>query len=398
MTELLTNSTNKRHLELLLSLWKKAEEISVAVAYLKNSGLAHFRYIIQAKARKSVPQKLLCSLDFGLSDPAALSELRKTLEEQPPSGLFLANEKLTFHPKIYCFKIAGEYHIITGSANFTNGGLGENVEASLYAVVPESNKLANQTLAWFKKMFSSEYSEPATELKISQYTKFHQEQANNRKKYQKRRPASKKEIYPVDYPTLARYYQEYLREEDVEQFNLEREQSYKAARKILQRLANEKITKAEFTALYEELVGSRDVERLWHSGSLFRHKAKVFDHYRDFINIVRYVMDNQGKTAFEVFEQGGQMAKAVPGVGVNILTEIMMTFQPEKFANLNNNPLTVLLHVGCVLKRTPASYSGQDYQTYCDLITEIKKELKLKNNLEVDSFFNHRYWELKKLN
>lgn len=109
-------------------------------------------------------------------------------------------------------------------------------------------------------------------------------------------------------------------------------------------------------------------------------------------------MERQKESPFEVFEAGLKFKENIPGVGVNILTEVMMTFQPERFANLNNNPLTVLINVGCNLKKTAASYSGQDYQSYCDLISEIRKELNLKNNLEVDSFFNHNYWKLKGYN
>lgn len=395
MTELITNAATKRHLELLHSLWKKADEISVAVAYLKSTGLHHFRDIIQSNARKGVSQKIVCSLDFGLSEPVALSELRKMFDGITQSGLYLANEKLTFHPKIYCFRVAGEYHIITGSANFTNGGLGENVETSLYVVVPENDKLATQTSAWFKKLFSAEYSEPATELKISQYTAFHLDQEKNRKKYQRQRPLAPKKTYPIDYPTLAKFYREYQSEADVKRYNQEREKSYADAREVLEYLVTENISDAEFKTQYEDLVGAKNTERLWYSGSLFRQKAKVFKHKQAFLRLVRYVMDHQDKSPLVVFDKGKELIEAVPGAGVNILTEIMMTFQPEKFANLNNNPLTVLLKVGCTLKKTPANYSGKDYQAYCDLITEIKKELKLKNNLEVDSFFNHNYWKLK---
>lgn len=398
MTELITNSDEKRHLDLIQSLWAKADEVFVVVAYLKNSGLNNLIDTIKAAQKRGANQKMLCSLDFGISDPTALSTLRKLLDNHPQSGLFLSHEQRTFHPKIYCFRIGSNVHLISGSANFTNGGLCENVEASLYIIVSQEDKLAKQTLAYLERLFSSEFSEPASELKISQYVSFQQEQERNRKKHQKRKPASPKSIYKIDYPTLQTMYKEYLKETDVPSYNQQREKSYVKARKILKDLAENKLRKAEFRQHYEALVGGIDVERLWYSGSLFRHKAKVIDHYQEFQKLVKFVLEHQRQSPFQVFEEGLQFKEHIPGVGVNILTEVMMTLQPEKFANLNKNPLTVLLNLGCNVKKTAASYTSQDYQSYCDLIAEIRKELKLKNNLEVDSFFNDKYWKLQGYN
>lgn len=398
MTELITNSGAKKHLDFIKSLWGKADEVQVVVAYLKSSGLDNLFDVIKNSVKKGVQQKILCSLDFGLSDPNALSLLRKTLATDTKSGFYLSNEKLTFHPKIYFFEIGEECHIITGSANFTNGGFTENIEISTYHVAPKTDAFVKQTLNYLDRLFSNEFSEPATELKISQYIAFHKEQEEKRKKYQKRKPSSPKSIYKVDYPTLEKFYKEFLKEEDVPSFNKEREESYALAKDILAQLANEELSKSEFRNLYEELVGGKDVARLWHSGSLFRHKAKVIDNYRSFQKMVKSVIACQTESPLEVFEAGLKFKENIPGVGVNILTEVMMTLQPERFANLNKNPLTVLLNVGCNLKKTAANYSGQDYQSYCDLISEIRKELNLKNNLEVDSFFNHNYWKIKGYN
>jgi hypothetical protein len=86
-------------------------------------------------------------------------------------------------------------------------------------------------------------------------------------------------------------------------------------------------------------------------------------------------------------------AKQISGVGENIATEILLSYNPEKFANLNDNPLTVLSLVG---KDFPyiSSFTGQDYVEYVDLLTKIKNELGLSTFLEIDSFFNYVYWNL----
>jgi hypothetical protein len=82
------------------------------------------------------------------------------------------------------------------------------------------------------------------------------------------------------------------------------------------------------------------------------------------------------------------------GVGPNVKTEVLMTFDYKHFPNLNKNPLRVLEDIGCKLK-TPQSFKPIDYQNYTNLIQEIATEIGLKNMLEVDSFFNNVYWKIK---
>jgi hypothetical protein len=73
----------------------------------------------------------------------------------------------------------------------------------------------------------------------------------------------------------------------------------------------------------------------------------------------------------------------------------MMTFQPERFGNLNGNPIKVLKkEAGVYFKSHSSLYTGDNYQEYCLIIREICNELELKNLLEVDSFFNIIYWKL----
>ena len=70
-----------------------------------------------------------------------------------------------------------------------------------------------------------------------------------------------------------------------------------------------------------------------------------------------------------------------------------MTYQPDRFANLNLNPITVLKEeAGVFYKATSDSFNGDDYEEYCEVINEICQELGLKNMLEADSFINEVYW------
>lgn len=49
---------------------------------------------------------------------------------------------------------------------------------------------------------------------------------------------------------------------------------------------------------------------------------------------------------------------------------------------------------GCYLKIS-TTFKSKDYQAYADLLKEMGDELGLKNMLEIDSFLNNIYWEVK---
>lgn len=84
----------------------------------------------------------------------------------------------------------------------------------------------------------------------------------------------------------------------------------------------------------------------------------------------------------------------ISGIGENIITEILMTFSCKKFANLNRNPLTVLSLIGKKYKN-PNAFNEADYASYTLLLSKIIQELEMNSFLEIDSFFNYVYWNLK---
>ena len=97
-----------------------------------------------------------------------------------------------------------------------------------------------------------------------------------------------------------------------------------------------------------------------------------------------------------MFENAKIKVNLIEGAAVNYITEIMMTYNNNDFANMNKNPLTVLREEGGVnLKAHSSSFKGVDYAEYCELIEEISTKLGLNDMLEADSFFNEIYWKIK---
>lgn len=66
-------------------------------------------------------------VDFSASDPDLIDKLVDV-----PNAFVAKNSTGCFHPKIYYFQSGDLAEAIVGSANFTNGGLGKNFEASIY--------------------------------------------------------------------------------------------------------------------------------------------------------------------------------------------------------------------------------------------------------------------------
>ena len=125
-------------------------------------------------------------------------------------------------------------------------------------------------------------------------------------------------------------------------------------------------------------------------------RFKVYECKNEFRDLVTFIKESQNEPASIVFDGAKELVNDVRGASINYVTEIMMTYQPNRFANLNRNPITVLdKEAGVYFKSHSSSFNGEDYQDYCLLIEEICNELDLKNMLEVDSFFNDIYWEIK---
>lgn len=81
-------------------------------------------------------------LDFCATDPDFVDSLRKV-----PNAFVFKKSGACFHPKIYLFVSGQSAEAIVGSANFTSGGLGNNVEACLHLSCDTSEPAVAELLA-----------------------------------------------------------------------------------------------------------------------------------------------------------------------------------------------------------------------------------------------------------
>lgn len=395
--QILTNDTKKNHLVSLLTLFEDAQEIWLATAFLKNSGLQLIKYSIKNHLKKGGLLKVIAGKHFGLTEPKALLDLYEIASIHKNASFFLDNAlsaTKVFHPKLFVFINGDNATVVSGSANITSGGMVENEEISLLVNMPVYSDNFTYLKKHFDTITNKKNAEAVNLLAIKRYEAFYNEQKEARKN-QKTVPPKSSQEYDFDYSKLKKWLTTY----DLKAFKSQvrqRELDYQKAEKLLDDIATKPLSQEKFEETIDRLVGKKGQAGLWKSGSLLRLRFKVYKYKQEFIDLVAFIKENRKKTAGEVFENAKKYVNKIEGARMNYVTEIMMTYEPERFANLNSNPITVLdKEAGLYIKSHSNSFNADDYNLYCEIIKEIGNEFDLKNMLEVDSFVNEIYWKLK---
>ena len=393
---LFNNGAGDDHLAAITENLKKCDRAYFAVAFLKCSGLKKLLSSLELFLNKNGILTIVAGQNYALTEPKALFKLYELFSRNKTSKLYLfklGSGKEIFHPKLYLFESKSGCKIIAGSANFTNGGLSSNLEASIDISCGINDQIWNNACGFFTKLIAKGQVEEASIFTIKQYEKFFNDQRTHNQKT-KAAPVVDPAQLPFNYHDLILRLKK-LDQKELQTRFIERLRDYKKARKVLNEIADTThLTKNHFVNLLDQLILPKG---LWHSGSMYRHKESVYKHHSQFQELVRFIRNNINSSVSDVYNEAKKKVDMINGASVNYITEIMITYDADRYAVLNNNPLTVLRsEAGLYMKAAVSSFKGDDYADYCNLITEIRSKLKLKNMLEADSFFNEIYWSMKK--
>lgn len=151
----------------LINSFKKfaedAEEIDIAVAYVKNSGLELTKNILSDKK-----VRILFTFEFLTTDPESIERLIEQgaeCREYRVSG----TEELNFHPKLYIFKGNQTVRVLIGSSNFTAGGLLSNVESCLAVEGSYGDEIIDKILNNFERIWKSSKAKQISEEDLENY-------------------------------------------------------------------------------------------------------------------------------------------------------------------------------------------------------------------------------------
>lgn len=380
------------HVSELCDCFARYRKAHIAVAFFKMSGFDALKNSLHAFLKKGGLLQIIVGTDLYVTEPDALKGLYELMKMSPDSILYIKKTQphTTFHPKLYLFETHEVGKIIIGSANMTKGGLAKNNEISLSAVYKKTSPTWTEAMAVFQTYLSEAVL--ADELTLGRYKKSFMSQPKG--------PRASTPSFPTvnpdfNYASLQKRLKQ-LTANELEDMRAERDIKYKNSKKILNEIANTKgLNAKKFKSLLEKLVNP---DGYWRSGYLYRDKNKIIKFYDKFAELVRFIRDNQSQPADYVFSLAMELAKPIEGVGVNYVTEIMASYNRKDFAVLNKNSFTVLTTEGGVGfdHKHHTSFDGEDYANFCAIVKEICQNLGFNNNLEVDSFFNDIYWELKK--
>jgi hypothetical protein len=393
MIKLITNTdASSSHHRFLTDLLTNAIEVYIATAFLKQAAVN----ILLPYFNKPIQFKIIAGYNFGITDPEALTTLCNQADGSALISGYLVNMNLkqVFHPKLYLIKDVQYCHIITGSANMTNGGLNVNNEASLYYRCADSDPMWLDSMAYFSDCISPAKADLLSERIIAIYRDYHKKQKKIMVQAEEFPDLTDNLIYDL------KKLKAHLQKEDqvILTAGFDKKRSYyKEARSVLDLIADKQHSTNRFQELLEDLVSKAGAPGLWYSNGLYRSKGDLLTQQAKFRQLVKSVRNSLDKSPQFIYTAAKAAAAQVKGAGPNFIGEIMMTYAPEKLANINQNPITVLRKEGGAdIKAYSSGYNGKEYEEFNAIIHEIAGKLGLKDMLEIDYFFNIVYQKIKK--
>lgn len=394
MPMLLGNCERKNHGEVINRLITEALEIMISTAVMDECGFEVIRSSLEAAINAGTRVTMVVGGHTGLTDPASVDKA-SILLDSPGCGFYLAryDRPQVFHSNLYLFRGRNSCTVMVGSASITSSGLGDNMECSLLCDCEEHDSLWLSAVDMFESYkASARKGDPQVR---EDYSIFHYSQKRQRERIntfiEPRQPGAK-----VDFSRFKGYYIAF-RSSPAEQFEYEnRVVNYKKARDVLDSIADDAyLNEQKFTLALNKLVVSRGGTHLWHSGSIHRNKAMVFPKYVEFQALVRQIRSDiaSGQPYGITFDNARRLVREVRGAGVNYIAEMMLTYAPDSYPNLNKNPLTVLRKVGGAdLRENYELYKGSDYERFREIVLMVVEHFSLRDMLEFDSFCNYIYW------
>ena len=380
---LITN-TNTTHKSIFKKLLRKSITIDLVASYCDDETLEFVVGEI-GKNKNNPKVRLLIGGNFAITHPGTLYKLSREL----PGQVFIVMPEapVIFQSNVYLFKTKNNYHTIVGSASCTEEGLKDDMVASIYQKKPDSTTLWKQSRKYVRNLIKSKDVHPLTTRFIARYENYFQQVENDSEWHSSSWEVKDALINHID--DLRIKAGEWVGQES----NVSRvsaiENDYKAARKILKMFASQKsISESEAQHYLDQLMGSSGGPGLWNSNGFQGSKASILGNFDAFRDLIRYVQENRKEPADLLFNGMMGQAKNIKGVGVNMLSEILISFNPREFPKLHNSLVQSLVdHGDLAIKKSVSKYNGEDYQRFTDIVLDFTALLKFGSLIETDLFF-----------
>ena len=377
---------------------KSATEVTICVAFIKTSGLQLIERDFEAVLKRGGCLTVVAGLDFYITEPAALRILLGMFRKHHDRGTLYLMEQgnKTYHPKLYLMASSKMASLVVGSANLSAGGLDGNIEVSILHRLPLESVIINQAQVFIRKLIGSTRCTRADGIEIGLYERKYAAYHKEQKRFEKNAKMAIADIHSFSTTKMLRYLRKYETDPEHQEGWVNKQSNYREARKVLDRMLRRQFkSKADFLEEYERLVGASGGDKLWHSGSVYRSKNKVAARYKRFITMLRALKARLGASPEILFQTGQSHIKNIPGLGPNVLTEILNTYDPKRYAVLNKNPVASLKEMGLTEFPSPQIFSPDKYGEFVVLLKEVVDICGLKDLSHADHFCNYVYWDIK---
>ncbi len=376
MQTIINNSTHTFLGSVINKHIKGADEVVISTAFLKRTGV---NLIADALASTKARCTFYIGTDYYLTEPDAIRKLM----DQKHKVYRVKKAGCTFHPKTFYFRKKEHVTYIAGSSNVTGGGLATNIESSVVIEFLRSSKeekACRNTWEYYAK-----FTAPVDDIWINQYQV---EYDLYRQKCKIADKEFKKELrakHSFDFSRLPALLKEYKEGGGDERF-AERTENYAFARKQLDRMTRKKYhSQSAFLVDYEQIANS------FSSSGLLRGKSILKKHYKRIISAVAVVKRSVNKKPEIVFQEVMPFVKSANRFGVNAITEIMNTYNPQKFSVANGRTIKSLgdLKLGSFSEAN--NFSAAQYKKYNELIVAIAVRCRFHSLRQVDHFLSWYY-------
>lgn len=149
--ELIINSKHNNLLNELKKSLKECKSFYFSVAFINYSGLQLLLDTLKEVEDKNVKGKIITTTYLNFTEPKALERIQEF--ENIDMKIFIADNKVGFHTKVYIFENEDDYKIIIGSSNLTQSALKSNVEWNVKVLSKEGAPFIEHVLKEYDNLW-----------------------------------------------------------------------------------------------------------------------------------------------------------------------------------------------------------------------------------------------------
>lgn len=399
---IISNAFGENHAEAIGSIIEGGEEIVIAVAFLKKGAANHLAPMLEKRLAVGASVELFVGTDFFLTDPVALERLLKVQMRYPSCSVMIADRaSATFHPKVYSSRCGERWRSIVGSANLTSGALQSNEEISLVVDHASGDAVTTALKRTFDRYRGWKRFQPLDPLLLQQYGSLHSIDQRERERYEKARDNAFPDGF--DLRVIDEWHKRYLADPVTASARATRQRNRAKALELqreIAALAGRTIDGAARKAARDglgNLMGSAGGKHLWQSGSIYRQGSKALEHPAKVIRLFALARDASRRQPRDGYAEVRRAAEKIPGVGLNMTTEMLCTFAPTQYAVYNGNTVGALGALGIASPQYAQFRAiGPDrYERLCETIRALGARIGAADLSEADAFLNWVYFKRK---